>query len=386
MTSNKIWSPDLTKCMICLYELQPVLYKHTSPNYHNKIQRLKALETIKEELEQQFKIKLTTEDINKKINNIRTQFLEVYRNTKKQLPSGSSCDDTKPSWWLYEDLLFLLPYCKKDKSNTNLSQLHTDKTGSQIINFEMNDNSTDEIFSDINIKEGEYTIESAKGMCTLQRDITSPVSIASISSTVSEKKHVQGTPTRKQYKRKSDSLTNIVAEAVQNIANEKSDLPAEIDSFCTYNGDLCISILHPPVDDPQSGELPCERWNPTQNVRTILLSVISLLNEPNTFSPANVDASVMYRRWRDSKGRDKEYENIIRKQAMAARAEAERDGIQVPLTLEDYCIKTQVKPNTSDSQVEMTDFYDDDYDEEYDDPSDGSDYEEDENDSGNGES
>lgn len=48
--------------------------------------------------------------------------------------------------------------------------------------------------------------------------------------------------------------------------------------------------------------------------RTILLSVISLLNEPNTFSPANVDASVMYRRWRDTKGRDKEYENIIRKQ------------------------------------------------------------------------
>ena len=48
--------------------------------------------------------------------------------------------------------------------------------------------------------------------------------------------------------------------------------------------------------------------------RTILLSVISLLNEPNTYSPANVDASVMYRRWRDSRGKDKEYENIIRKQ------------------------------------------------------------------------
>ena len=42
--------------------------------------------------------------------------------------------------------------------------------------------------------------------------------------------------------------------------------------------------------------------------------MISLLNEPNTFSPANVDASVMYRRWRDSRGKDKEYENIIRKQ------------------------------------------------------------------------
>lgn len=45
---------------------------------------------------------------------------------------------------------------------------------------------------------------------------------------------------------------------------------------------------------------------------TILLSVISLLNEPNTFSPANVDASVMYRKWRESKGKDREYVEIIR--------------------------------------------------------------------------
>lgn len=35
------------------------------------------------------------------------------------------------------------------------------------------------------------------------------------------------------------------------------------------NGDLCISILHAPIDDPQSGELPCERWNPTQSVRYV---------------------------------------------------------------------------------------------------------------------
>ena len=46
--------------------------------------------------------------------------------------------------------------------------------------------------------------------------------------------------------------------------------------------------------------------------RTVMMSIISLLNEPNTFSPANVDASVMYRRYIDSKGADKEYENIIK--------------------------------------------------------------------------
>lgn len=125
------------------------------------------------------------------------------------------------------------------------------------------------------------------------------------------------------------------------------------------NGDLCISILHPPVDDPQSGELPCERWNPTQNVRTILLSVISLLNEPNTFSPANVDASVMYRRWKDSKGKDAEYANIIKKQVASSRLEAEKDNVVVPLTLEDYCIKS--KPPVTES-ADLNDFYDDCYD------------------------
>ncbi|KRK02102.1 ubiquitin-conjugating enzyme E2 R2 isoform X2 [Drosophila yakuba] len=143
------------------------------------------------------------------------------------------------------------------------------------------------------------------------------------------------------------------------------------------NGDLCISILHPPVDDPQSGELPCERWNPTQNVRTILLSVISLLNEPNTFSPANVDASVMYRRWRDSQ--DNEYPNIIRKQALAANAEAKREGIVVPMTLEDYCLKPTRKP-TTESGLDAN-FYDDDFDLETEDdlPSDD-DFDEDDDD------
>ncbi|XP_060939796.1 ubiquitin-conjugating enzyme E2 R1-like [Limanda limanda] len=126
------------------------------------------------------------------------------------------------------------------------------------------------------------------------------------------------------------------------------------------NGDVCISILHPPVDDPQSGELPSERWNPTQNVRTILLSVISLLNEPNTFSPANVDASVMYRKWRESKGKDREYVEIIRKQVLATKPEAERDGVKVPTTLAEYCIRTRVPASDEGSDLFYDYYYDDD--------------------------
>ncbi|XP_075943962.1 cell division cycle 34 homolog a [Anarhichas minor] len=148
------------------------------------------------------------------------------------------------------------------------------------------------------------------------------------------------------------------------------------------NGDVCISILHPPVDDPQSGELPSERWNPTQNVRTILLSVISLLNEPNTFSPANVDASVMYRKWRDSKGKDREYIEIIRKQVVATKAEAERDGVKVPITLDEYCVRTQVPPTDDGSNLLYDDYYDDEELEDDDDDEDNEDCCYDDDDSG----
>jgi len=62
------------------------------------------------------------------------------------------------------------------------------------------------------------------------------------------------------------------------------------------DGKVCISILHPPGHDEMSGELPEERWLPTQTVTTILLSIISLLSAPNISSPANVDASVEWRK------------------------------------------------------------------------------------------
>ncbi|KAI9145953.1 ubiquitin-conjugating enzyme/RWD-like protein [Paraphysoderma sedebokerense] len=61
------------------------------------------------------------------------------------------------------------------------------------------------------------------------------------------------------------------------------------------DGRLCISILHPPGDDPLSGETAAERWNPTQTVESVLISIVSLLADPNTSSPANVDAGVMFR-------------------------------------------------------------------------------------------
>eukprot|EP00038_Savillea_parva_P006157 m.162053 g.162053 ORF g.162053 m.162053 type:complete len:247 (-) comp12137_c0_seq1:198-938(-) len=123
------------------------------------------------------------------------------------------------------------------------------------------------------------------------------------------------------------------------------------------DGKICISILHPPGEDEMSGELASERWSPAQRVRTILLSVISLLNEPNTSSPANVDASVAYREWRE--GKNNLYQKRVTEAVEASKAVAAEDGVEVPTTLEGYCIRTKSEP--ADNQADwMLDDYDDD--------------------------
>ena len=43
------------------------------------------------------------------------------------------------------------------------------------------------------------------------------------------------------------------------------------------DGNVCISILHPPVDDPMGYEKKSERWSAVQSVEKILLSVVSML-------------------------------------------------------------------------------------------------------------
>ncbi|CAM4910043.1 unnamed protein product [Rotaria socialis] len=46
-------------------------------------------------------------------------------------------------------------------------------------------------------------------------------------------------------------------------------------------------------------ETSAERWSPVQSIEKILLSVVSLLAEPNEASPANVDAAKMFRENRE---------------------------------------------------------------------------------------
>ena len=61
------------------------------------------------------------------------------------------------------------------------------------------------------------------------------------------------------------------------------------------DGRVCISILHEAGEDEMSGESADERWSPLQTPDSILRSILVLLDSPEISSPANVDASVMYR-------------------------------------------------------------------------------------------
>jgi len=49
-----------------------------------------------------------------------------------------------------------------------------------------------------------------------------------------------------------------------------------------------------------SGESAGERWSPAQRVESVLISILSLLDDAEISSPANVDASVMLRDDKDA--------------------------------------------------------------------------------------
>lgn len=61
------------------------------------------------------------------------------------------------------------------------------------------------------------------------------------------------------------------------------------------DGRVCMSILHEGVD-AYGYEHISERWNPSHSVNSILMSLLLVLTEPNFESPANIDASKLWKK------------------------------------------------------------------------------------------
>ncbi|KAG7664910.1 CDC34 [[Candida] subhashii] len=86
------------------------------------------------------------------------------------------------------------------------------------------------------------------------------------------------------------------------------------------DGRLCISILHQ-GGDPTSDEPDSETWTPAQTVESVLISIISLLEDPNVSSPANIDASVEFRK------NPEEYNKKVLKEVERSKADIPEDFI-----------------------------------------------------------
>ncbi|CAD8187519.1 unnamed protein product [Paramecium pentaurelia] len=72
------------------------------------------------------------------------------------------------------------------------------------------------------------------------------------------------------------------------------------------DGRVCISILHA-QDEFNDQEPPETRWRPILTPEDVLISIVSILSEPNINSPANVDAGIQFR------DRPDEYKKKVRK-------------------------------------------------------------------------
>jgi len=81
------------------------------------------------------------------------------------------------------------------------------------------------------------------------------------------------------------------------------------------------------------------------------------------------------------------FTDYFRKQVVSGRLEADRDGVVVPLTLEDYCKVSHVARSSAAAAAMDSDFYVEDYDLDVEsDANSEEEYQDDATDSGNGES
>lgn len=119
------------------------------------------------------------------------------------------------------------------------------------------------------------------------------------------------------------------------------------------DGRICISILHE-AGNETSDEPANETWSPAQSVESVLLSILSLLEDPNIGSPANVDAAIAFKKHKD------EYKKRIQNEVSRSQANLPA-GFKMPV-LEEIRAKPQEEEVVDDDEWwdDEDNYYDDD--------------------------
>ncbi|THH09899.1 hypothetical protein EW146_g8540 [Bondarzewia mesenterica] len=101
----------------------------------------------------------------------------------------------------------------------------------------------------------------------------------------------------------SNSITNLARSTTPDLPREHIPLliPSSVRTHAPArsvypDGNVCISILHTPGDDPLMYEQASERWSPVQSVEKVILSVISMLAGlyivPSIYPFLSIDSNV----------------------------------------------------------------------------------------------
>lgn len=111
-----------TKILLLLYQQHPCLYVTKCADYHNRMKRDQAFQMICTQYKEVTGQALPTEIAKRKINNLRSQYLDHLNKIKKSKSSGASTDDIyKPVWWLFEDMSFLNPHITQRKGESSIT-------------------------------------------------------------------------------------------------------------------------------------------------------------------------------------------------------------------------------------------------------------------------
>ncbi|XP_066593548.1 uncharacterized protein [Prorops nasuta] len=202
MNNNK----ENIKTLIMLYEQHPCLYVIKSKDYHNRVLRDKALQIISKSYEQITNEKITVDIIKKKLNGLRTQFLEQINKVKQSKCSGASSDEIyKPTWWLYDSMSFLEKHVAARKGNSSLKENVEPKyiKGNTSLTDLINSSSTEDLeLADITLQiddDNDLSNEKAE----FRNCLTPP---SSASTTITDEMNV------KKKKRKTEDISEILQQ------------------------------------------------------------------------------------------------------------------------------------------------------------------------------
>lgn len=114
--TKKKWCERDTVKFVLMYEAEPVLWNVKLKDYRNKIARNEAIQRIIDN----FNISgLSVQDVNMKINNIRSTYLQEKAKVRRSTESGCSVDDVYTPSLVWFDIAdsFLCNIIKSRRTN-----------------------------------------------------------------------------------------------------------------------------------------------------------------------------------------------------------------------------------------------------------------------------